>query len=170
MKAIVGQNCDLALFHAEVDDGEPLGLIAEAQPKYGPPVAVHWEVYSQATGEISEVRHLWVTVMIADDLVNPNGSRHEQTGTETYGKLVEIVTKNRGIGLITRLGAMTGLKSSGHVMIQRIFPGLQTIEIHLTTRLTNFAPVDPTRYVESRWVDEDAYQGGMHWGNSYWRT
>jgi hypothetical protein len=64
---------------------------------------------------------------------------------------------------------VTGLKSSGHVMIQNIYPGLQTVQVNLTTRLTNFAPVDTARYVESKWVDLTTYVGTMHWGNSYWR-
>jgi hypothetical protein len=61
---------------------------------------------------------------------------------------------------------MTGLKSSGHVMIQNIYPGVQTVEVKLTTKLTNFAPVDPARYIDSKWVDSATYVGVMNWGNS----
>jgi hypothetical protein len=58
MPAVVGSNCDMALFHAEVDAGEPFGFLCEAKVKYGPPVTVHWEVYSDALGALSEVRHM----------------------------------------------------------------------------------------------------------------
>jgi hypothetical protein len=169
MAAIVGSNCDVALFHPEVDGGEPVGLLCEAKVKYGPPVTVHWEAYSEADGTISEVRHLWFTALIADDLVNPDGSKHAETGVEMYAKLVEIVMKHKGIGLITQLGAITGLKSSSHVMIQNIYPALQTVLVNLSTRQNNFAPVDPARYVSSMWVDKDTYVGAQHWNNSYWR-
>jgi len=169
MTAIVGKNCDVALFHPDVNGGQPVGFICEAKVKYGPPVTVHWEAYSEWDNSVSDVRHLWFTVLIGDDLVNPDGSKHEAGAEETYLKLVEIITRHSGIGMINRLGAITGLKSSGHVLIQNIYPALQTVEVHLTTRLTNFAPVDPARYVESKWVDASMVVGAQHWGNSYWR-
>jgi hypothetical protein len=159
----------VALFHPEVDAGEPVGFLCEAKVKYGPPVTVHWEAYTDPLGGIAEVRHLWCTILISDDLVNPDGSRHAENSTYMYGKLVEIAMKHRDIGLITKLSAMTGLRSSGHVMIQNIYPDIQTVVLSLTTRLTNFAPVDPGRYMESKWVDSGSYVGTMHWGNSYWR-
>jgi hypothetical protein len=169
MAAIVGVNCDVALFHPEVDAGEPYGFLCEAKVKYGPPVTVHWEAYSEADGTISEVRHMWFTVLIADDLINPDGSKHADTGADMYAKLIEIAMKHRDIGVVTKIGAMTGLKSSGHVMIQNIYPDIQTVVLNLTTRLTNFQPVDPGRYMDSKWVDSTTYVGTMHWGNSYWR-
>lgn len=171
MTAIVGKNCDVALFHPSVDGGQPVGLICEARGKYGPQVSVHWEAYSEWDNRISDVRHLWFTALISDDLVNPDGSKHAEPAESAYLKLVEIITRHTGIGMINRLGVITGLKSSGYVMIQNIYPGLQTVEVHLTTRLTNFAPVDPVRYVQSVWVNSDSYHlGVMHWGNSYWRS
>jgi hypothetical protein len=169
MPAIVGVNCDVALFHPEIDNGEPVGFLCEAKVKYGPPVTVHWEAYDQADGTISDVRHMWCTILIGDDLVNPNGSKHAETGAYMYGKLVEIAMKHRNIGVVTQLGTMTGLRSSGHVMIQNIYPDIQTVLVNLTTRLTNFAPVDTGRYLDSKWVDSASYVGVMHWGNSYWR-
>jgi hypothetical protein len=169
MVAIVGANCDIALWHPEVDGGEPVGLLVEPKVKYGPPVTVHWEAYSEADGSISEVRHLWFVVLLEERATNPDGSIHAETVAEMYAKLVQIVMKHKGIGLVTRIGSITGLKSSGHVMIQNIYPGIQTVEVNLTTRLTNFAPVDTARYIESKWVDSTTYVGAMNWNNSYWR-
>jgi hypothetical protein len=169
MPAVVGVNCDMSLFHAEVDAGEPFGFLCEAKVKYGPPVTVHWEVYSDALGALSEVRHMWCTILIGDDLVNPDGSKHTETGAQMYAKLIEIAMKHTGIGVITKVGAMTGLKSSGHVMVQNIYPDIQTVVLSLTTHLTNFQPVDPALYMDSKWVDSTTYVGSMHWNNSYWR-
>jgi hypothetical protein len=169
MAAIVGVNCDVALWHPDVDAGEPMGFLVEPKVKYGPPVTIHWEAYSEADGSVSDVRHLWFVVMLEEGGTNPDGSIHVETVAQMSAKLVAIVMKHSGIGLITRIGAITGLKSSGHVMIQNIYPGVQTVEVQLTTRLTNFAPVDPGRYIDSKWVDSATYVGVMNWGNSYWR-
>jgi hypothetical protein len=171
MTAIPGVNCDCALFHASVDSGEPVGFIVEQKVKYGPPVTIHWEAYDDWSGEVSEVRHLWFVALLGDDLVNPDGSKHTESPADTYDKLIEILTQHRDIGLITRKGIITGLRVAGHVLIENIYPNIQTLEIHLTTRLTNFAPVDTTRYMNSFWVDETTYVAGiMHWNNSYWRS
>jgi hypothetical protein len=168
--ASIGIDCDVALFHAEVNGGEPVGFLLESKDRYGPGVAVHWEAYLQPDGCMSDVRHLWFTVQLSDDLLNPDGSRHAAGETEMYTRLVEIVMKHSGIGLITRTGALTGLKSSGHVMIQNTYTGSATVTVQLTTHSPYLLPADPARYRESAWVDGDAYAGTMSWGNSYWRA
>ncbi len=159
------------LAHPEVDGGQPVGFLVEPKnEKYGPAVQVHWEKYTNADGSFSDVRHLWATVMIADQLQNPNGSLHQETGAEMYSKLIELLTKPDQITLVTRMGAIAGLVGSGHVMEQQIYPEVVLVICQLTTRTNVFQPVNYDYYLRSAWVDEDTYTGDMSWGNSYWRS
>ncbi len=167
----IGVDCDIMFSHPDVDGGAPYGFLVETKSeKYGPVVQVHWEKYADADGGLNDVRHLWVTVMMADDQVNPDGSLHQASTAEDYSKLIDLLTKPDQITLITRLGAITGLKSSGHVMEQRIYPGVILVICQLSTQANVFQPVNYDYYLDSFWVNEDTYIGKMTWDNSYWRS
>ncbi len=167
----IGVDCDLMLAHPEVDGGQAYGFLVEPKSKtYGPVVQVHWEKYTQADGSISDVRHLWVTVMIADEMMNPDGTLHQATAAEDYAALVALLTKPDQLTLITRLGAIAGLVSTGHVMEQQIYPEVVLVVCQLSTKSNVFQPVNYEMYLRSLWVDEDSYSDTMNWGNSYWRA
>ncbi len=167
---IPGRDCDIALSHAAVQAGEPVGfvLLRRASDDYGPAVRVHVESYTSALGEAQDVRHLWFTVLLAQDALNPDGSPPARTPAELRALLMEIVLQHRDIILHTPAGLITGLAAGGQVMIHHLRPQVETVEVHLTTRLNHFAPLDPARFAASLWQDA-AYCGEMHWDNSYWR-
>ena len=169
--ATIGVDCDILIAHPEVDEGRPYGFLVEPKSeKYGPVVQVHYEKYTNPDYSSSDVRHLWATVMIADEMMNPDGSIHQETAAEMYAKLIELLTKPDQIILITRMGGMAGLKSSGHVMEQHIYPGVVLVNCQLSTQGSVYQPVNYDYYTRSYWVDEDSYIGPMNWGNSYWRS
>lgn len=171
MTSTIGVDCDIQIAHPEVNDGEPYGFIVEPQDRErGPVVRVHWEKYTNPNGTLTEVRHLWVTVMIADELLNPDGTLHRESAAEMYARLIELLTRPDRLSLVTRLGAITGLKSSGHVMEQSIYPGFMRVVCQLSSHSTAFQPVDYGYYLQSYWVDAATYAGIMNWGNSYWRS
>lgn len=172
----IGKDCDITLTHPDVNGGNPVGFLLynlapaqrQAGKAYGPSVKIHYESYNQATGQIQDVRHLWFTVLIADQALNPDGSPHAQTAAVARAHLINILMQHSQITLTTPAGSIAGLYSNDHVMIQNIFPYFDTVEVHLTTRSAHFAPVDPTLYFNSLWAAED-YTGIMTWDNSYWR-
>jgi len=168
----VGVDCDIYLQHADVNDGDPVGflLYRKKTADYGPEVQVHYESYTDTLGGTDDIRHLWFTVVLANDLINPDGSFHQETALFMRNALIDILMKHSEITLNTPAGLITGLKSSGHVMIHSIFPGWDTIECNLTTDSVNYAPVDSVYYEASFWVDLTTYTGIMTWDNSYWRT
>ncbi len=167
----IGADCDVMLAHPEVDAGQPYGFLVEPKSeRYGPVVQVHWEKYTNPDGSLNDVRHLWFTVMLADNLMNPDGSYHQATAAEMYAKLIELLTQPDQIALVTRMGAIAGLASTGHVMEQQIYPEVILVVCQLTTKTSVFQPVNYDYYMRSVWVDEDTDAGEMNWGNSYWRS
>lgn len=168
--AAVGVDCDIALFHAEIDDGVPYGFILERRRDGEPVINIHREAYPDPMGRMLDVAHLWFTVLIANDLVNPDGSRHSAAAEEMYTRLMALLLKHSGIGLITRLGVIAGLRSAGHIMIENLYPRAATITVQLTTLENAFPPAPRQVYLDSLWVDETSYAGIRNWGNSYWRV
>ncbi|NMB88636.1 MAG: hypothetical protein GYA17_09765 [Chloroflexi bacterium] len=167
--ATIGVDCDVALFHSQVDGGEPYGFLLEPRKDWGPVVSIHREAYANALGAMEDVTHLWFTVLLADDLLNPDGSRHSATAASMYSRLVQILLQHSDIGLMYRSGILTGLTSGGHIMIETIYPAAATVTVQLSSRGGYFAPPPTGVYLDSKWVDEDSYTGERNWGNSYWR-
>jgi len=171
MTGTIGVDCDIQLFHAHVDSGEPYPFILEARhPTYGPTLQIHHNVTQDETGAYEDERQVWFSVMIADDLVNPDGSKHADTATNMQSKLLQIILEHTEIGVVSHNGVITGLRTTGLVYIENVFSNLVIIDCQLTTSLNNFAPIPYADYVDSLWVDELTYSGSRNWDNSYWRT
>jgi hypothetical protein len=170
--ATLGTDCDIMLSHPNVNAGVPLGFLLYRKPTelLGPPVKVHLESYTNALGGTDSVRHLWFNVLLADGLLNPDGSLHADSAATMRSNLLSILMEYTDINLYTPAGLIAGLAATGHVMIHTIYPQMEVAEIQLSNDAVNFAPVDPARYAASAWVDLDTYTGVMTWSNSYWRT
>jgi|YNPNPStandDraft_1061719.scaffolds.fasta_scaffold03776_10 hypothetical protein len=166
---VIGVDCDITLQHPAVNGGQPCPFLLHPKAGQGTLVQVHHEVYSDTLGGFSDVRHLWFDVLIADSLINPDGSTHTQDAQTMYRNLVDIITQHRDITLTTRSGTITGLYALEHVMEHKIFTdGRIIVRCHLTTRSTHYQ-VNGELYFASQWVDEGSYSGMMNWDNSYWR-
>lgn len=164
-----GIDCDITLTHADVNAGEPLGFVLQAaNTRTGPQVRIHHEVYTDAQAQPFAVRHLWFDVLIADDLLAPNGSRLGSPASALLTHLTAIAAAYSNIALNTRLGVISGLYALEHALIYSIRHDHTVITVHLTTRSTNFQPADPAYYFASVWQAAD-YVGEMDWDNSYWR-
>lgn len=168
----IGVDCHILLTHAAVNGGRPVGFLLYCKPAdpYGPKVSIHYESYANALGNTDDIRHLWFTVILSENLVNPDGSFHTDSAASMRTHLIDILMQHADITLQTSAGIIPGLRSSGHVMIHDLYPGIETIECNLTTESMCFNAVDPSRYADSLWVDELTYAGVMDWNNSYWRT
>ncbi len=168
--ATVGVDCDLALFHTGVAAGAPYGFILERRQEGEPVINIQRQAEPDAMGRMQDVAHLWFTVLIADDLLNPDGSRHGAPAAEMYARLSEILLQHHGIGLVTRLGVMADLHATGPLMIENLFPAAASVTVQLTTQANAFPPAPRSIYLDSIWVDESSYAGVRNWGNSYWRA
>ena len=168
---VPGADCDIALSHPAVRAGEPVGFILLRRPgeSYGPAVRLHVESYTSALGQAEDVRHLWFTILLAEGALNPDGSAPARSPAELRALLLELVMQHRDILLHTPAGLITGLAVGGQVLIHHLRPLMETVEVHLTTRLAHFAPLDPARFAASLWQDALTYGGEMTWDNSYWR-
>lgn len=167
MAWIPGINCDCVLRNPKHAD-LPL-ILADAGGKFpGGRVRIHYEVYREesagATQPLIEVRHLWMTVLTADDLLAPDGSWFPLTGDEIRQRLREILLEKEQIQLITRAGRIRGLYGKDHVVINSIYPAVESFEIHLTTRTLRDLPLNP----QNMWLDDPA-AGGSLWGTAVWK-
>ncbi|MCC6147777.1 MAG: hypothetical protein IT308_09440 [Anaerolineaceae bacterium] len=183
----IGVDCDITLQHPDVNGGHPVGFLL-ATPKmqdlksYGPAISIQYETLQDAMGDAQDILHAYITILIADNLQNPDGSTHTESAVTMRTYLLEIISKHTGITLTTRTGVHGGLKSLSEtintivgyqvfpMMDDMIYSEIETLKVHLTTRSSSFAPVNPVVYLDSLWVDESTYAGVRTWNNSYWRS
>ncbi|NPV55234.1 MAG: hypothetical protein HPY76_00975 [Anaerolineae bacterium] len=164
-----GKDCDITLAHPLVNGGEPVGfMLHPANQLIGPEVRIHHEVYTDALAQHFDVRHLWFDVLIADELLAPDGSRLAGAASQMLAHLTAIAAAHTNIALDTRLGVISGLSALQHALIYSIRHDHTVITVHLTTHSANFQPANPAYYFASVWQAAD-YSGEMDWNNSYWR-
>jgi hypothetical protein len=184
--ATIGTDCDITLQHAEVNGGEPVGFLL-ALPEnqklkpYGPAINLQYETLQSSLGDPETVFHVYVNILLADHLQNPDGSTHTETAFQMRGWLMDLVSKHSEIYLTTRFGVYANLKTLSETINTLIgyqvypmmeynqYAEIETARVHLTTRSGSFGAIDPIIYSNSFWVDEATYTGERTWDNSYWR-
>lgn len=182
----IGVDCDLTLQHAAVNGGNPVGFIL-ALPKdqdrksYGPAVNIQFETLQNALGIAQDILHAYISILIGDNLQNPDGSTHVETAAQMRAWLMDIAGRHTEITLTTRIGVYSQLKTLSETINTLIgyqvypmmdyyqYSGMEIVRVHLTTRSSSFGAVDPAVFSDSLWVDLNTYTGIRTWDNSYWR-
>ena len=105
-----------------------------------------------------------MTALLAVPLLAPDGSWFPIAAEEFRERLRAILLEKQDIQLITRAGRIRGLFGDDHVVINSIYPEVETFEIHLSTRTLCDLPLHPQRM----WLDDPA-AGGSLWGEAVWQ-
>ena len=83
--ATIGTDCDIILVHPSVNDGDPYGFVlAPDQSNRGSSVSVQRELDDEDEIQI----YIFFTILLADELRNPDGSMHADTRENMYSMLL----------------------------------------------------------------------------------
>ena len=107
----IGVDCDFILVHPLVNDGDPYGFVLAPDPsKSGPAVSVQ-----RSLDDSDEVLiYLFVTVLLADDLKNPDGTQHSADRDTMYSMLLDYLEQIEGLSIGTFIGTYLGIGPAGH--------------------------------------------------------
>jgi len=164
-----GTDCDIVLFHQQVDNGTPQGYLLDRSRLARGAINVFRSAYKQADGDYQDQQTITFTLLLADGLIRPDGNPENRSAAEMYTNLFSLLNQRADIGLVTREGVFSGLYSSGNYALEERAAGTNRITIQLSSNGNIFAPADRERYERSFWVDDDD-SGDMTWNNSYWRA
>lgn len=162
MPYILGTNCHLTLQHAAVNAGVPYGFILEPDtrsPKDGPAVSIQKEIDS--TGTVND--RVFFSVILADVLINPDGSGHADSRASMYAMLLNFLAHLSGITLVCSAGVLSGLCAVGHVSTEMHYGDHSIVVCQFTDLGVYFPPADPVVFNASIW------DGTLTWATSYWR-
>lgn len=168
MPYVIGENCHVILSHPEVNAGEEYGFIS---PRDDSPrecgVQVIREVTSDSTSESNATTgtQLWLhfDVILADNLVDPNGAIHTKSRMQDYAMLLDFLAQPQGLALTTPAGTYSNLGALGWSADERHLPSHSIIKVGLNNVGYYFPPADPDLLALSVW------DGTLTWETSYWR-
>jgi hypothetical protein len=156
----IGQNCQITLVHPDVNNGSPYGfLITGSDKDYGPAITVQHEVDSDATITI----RVYFTVLLADDLANPDSSLHQDSRSAMYAMLLNYLSQTDGITLTTSNTVFANIGAVGHSATETHYEAVSVVTCQLNNSGPYYPSPDPTAFNLSIW------DGTLTWDTSYWR-
>jgi len=162
----IGTDCDLILIHTEVNNGDPYGFVLAPDPsKSGSAISIQRSL--DASDEVQI--YLFATILLADDLQNPDGSEHTDSRQTMYDMLLEYLAKIEDISIGTFMGTYLGLGQVGHSATELHLVEASYISLKFANLSTYHAPIDSDLFFGSEWQPTPANDGAFTWETSVWR-
>ena len=167
---VIGQDCDVILFHNNVEEGAYQGFLLDRSRLSRGNISVFRTAYRQADGSFKDQQLISFTMLFGEHLVNPDGSQNATGMTSSYQKIFTLMNQRSGIGVITADGVFSVLYSSGNYALEDRAGATIRLTLQLSSEGNIFAPADRDRFEQSRWVEDGESTGAMTWESSYWRA
>jgi hypothetical protein len=152
-------DCDITLTHLDVNSGQPYGFLILPADKYGARVAVQRII--ETDGTITQ--KFFFKVVLADGLINPDGSDHGKTRAEMYDMLCQYLSKTTGLILGTVMGNYPNMSAVGFSATEHHYGEISYVAVQMNNSGFYFKPADPATYNNSVW------DGTLTWSTSCWR-
>lgn len=162
----LGVDCDIALYHPSINSGDPYGFVLTPDPTHDRSgVSIQREVDEE--GEITI--YIFFTIMIADDLINPDGSEHSQDRQAMYDMLLQYLGMTSNLAVSTVMGTWLGIGPIGHSATELHLVNGSFISLKLANVTTYHPPVDSATFLRSMWEDTPPPDDALTWNSSIWK-
>jgi len=163
---VIGTNCDLVLVHPLVNGGDPFGFILSPDPsKSGSAFSIQRNIDADGDTHI----FLFATILLADDLKNPDGSEHADSKVTMYEMLLSFLDQSDEFSVDTFDGTFLGLGQLGHTATELHLVEATYISIKFANLTAYHPPIDSDLFFGSIWQDTPAAGGAFTWETSVWR-
>ena len=162
----IGTDCDVILVHPDVYGGDPYGFVLAPDPsKNGPAISIQ-----RSLDEDDEVQiYLFATVVLADDLQNPDGSEHSASRQTMYDMLNLYLEQIDSMSIGTFMGTYLGLGQVGHTATELHLVEGSYISLKFANLTTYHSPVDSDLFFGSLWQPASPPGSAFTWETSVWR-
>jgi hypothetical protein len=166
MTYTLGVNCDLILCHPSVNSGIPYGFVLTPDPSNKTSaVSIQREITVEGVTSI----YIFFTLILADDLKDPDGSSHVDTRALMYTNLLNYLSQSSGLSVGTVMGTWLGIGPLGHSATELHLINASFISIKLFNVTTYHPPISDTLFLNSRWSASPAALDALTWETSLWR-
>jgi len=164
---IIGKDCDLTLCHPDVNSGDPYGFILTPDPTHGRSgVSIQREV--DPDSGLSNI-YLFFSVMVADDLISPDGTEHADSRAIMYAKLLDYLTQSSQIVVTTTLGTWLGIGTIGHSATELHLIKGSILSVKFANVTEYRPPADTDLVFGSLWQEDTPEDDALTWESSIWR-
>jgi hypothetical protein len=166
MTYVLGENCDLILSHPSVNSGVPMGFVLTPDPtNKTSAVSIQREITAEGVTSI----YIFFTIILADDLKNPDGSDHADGRAIMYSYLLNYLSQSSGLSVGTVMGTWLGIGPLGHSATELHLVNASFISIKLFNVTTYHPPISDTLFLNSLWSASPADPDALTWETSLWR-
>lgn len=167
MTYTINSNCHITFTHPDISAGAPFGFLLDPQSRLRPSgFEITREITSDPVIMVNTggtIVTVILDILLADSLINPDGSIHTDSRTAMYNSLVAYLAKKADIQIDTSLGAIANLGALGKVVDEKHFGRHSICRVQLNNAGIYFPFVDPALLNNSVW------DGTLTWDTSYWR-
>jgi hypothetical protein len=167
MTYTIGHNCDLIFIHPNVNSGDPFGFVLTPEPVNSKSSAV--SVQREITLAGVTTIYLFFTLLLADDLINPDGSDHAENRAVMYSMLLNYLSQTSGLTIVTVMGTWLGIGPLGHSATELHLVNASFVSIKLYNATTYHPPTSDTLFLNSLWSATPAEADALTWETSLWR-
>ena len=162
----LGEDCDLILIHELVNGGDPYGFVLSPDPsKAGSAISIQRSLNDDDETQI----YLFATVLLSDDLKNPDGSEHSDDRQTMYDMLLLYLEQIADISIGTVMGTYLGLGQIGHSATELHLVSASFISLKFANLSTYHAPITTELFFGSLWQDSPPAGDAFTWDTSLWR-
>jgi hypothetical protein len=165
MTFTLGENCDVILVHPNVNAGDPYGFVLTpdaSNSRSG--ISIQREIQD---GSI--YIYIFFTAIMADELINPDGSEHANDRDTMYTMLLQYLDQTAGIAIGTVIGTFLGIGPLGHNATEIHMPDGSFVSLKVGNTGAYSAPVDSETFFNSLWQDDPPAGDALTWETSIWR-
>jgi len=162
----IGTDCDIIMEHPDVNGGDPYGFVlAPDASNKGSSVSVQREL-----DEDDEIQiYIFFTILLADQLKNPDGSMHVETREVMYTMLLEYLEQTEDLSIGTFMGTWLGIGPMGHSATELHLIDGSYISCKLTNISAYHPPIDSGIFFGSEWQPAPPADDALTWDSSVWR-
>jgi hypothetical protein len=137
----IGIDCDITLTHASVNSGNAYGFLLKATSinRRGV-VKIKREAYDVGAGNYQDRLSIECVIICADNLINPNGSKHSAGRTAMYNMLVSFLAQRSAITLIHAGGTITSLYATLVTTTEEVLPDRTEVTLKLNNGVAPQVP------------------------------
>jgi hypothetical protein len=163
----IGADCDIVLVNPDVNDGNPYGFVLSPDTSNKSSSLSIQREHNEDDDEIQI--YIFFTILLADQLKNPDGSMHSESREDMYTMLLKYLAQPEGTSIGTFMGTWLGVGPMGHSATELHLVDGSYISCKLTNVSAYHPPVDSEMFFNSEWQDDTPGNSALTWDTSLWR-
>lgn len=162
----IGIDCDIILSHPLVNGGAPYGFVLSPDPQKA---GSAFSIQRNLSAEGETFIFLFATILLADDLKNPDGSEHTDSKQTMYAMLLDFLSHTDEITITTFDGSFLGLGQIGHTSTEMHLVDATYISLKFANLSAYHPPIASSLLFGSIWQDAPPPVDALTWETSVWR-